>query len=163
MTTSIEKPSGAHPDSLPVVIDLVTAACILGIERTFAYELVRAGSWQPPIIRIGRLIKVPSAPLPALLDEGNADRRAPSRTRGDQLEVNTVRENASSEIVASQASHLAASQRLGENGVRPGCLARSKRLPRSGRQRRRAHDRWDRPSLWVIGVSHPQAPRCCHW
>jgi hypothetical protein len=38
---------------LPPVVDVPTAAAILGIGRTAAYEL----------IRLGKLIRVPSAPL----------------------------------------------------------------------------------------------------
>jgi hypothetical protein len=52
---------------LPPVIDLVSAAGLLGLGRTTAYKLVRTGEWPTPIIRIGRLIKVPTAPLRDLL------------------------------------------------------------------------------------------------
>jgi predicted DNA-binding transcriptional regulator AlpA len=59
----------AHIDvqRLPVVVDLPTAARLLGIGRTSAYELVRIGQWPTPVIRIGRLIRVPAAPLLASL------------------------------------------------------------------------------------------------
>lgn len=55
----------AHLDvrSLPVVVDLPTAARVLGIGRTCAYELVRSGQWPTPVIRLGRLIRVPTAAL----------------------------------------------------------------------------------------------------
>lgn len=52
---------------LPPVIDLVSAAGLLGLGRTTAYKLVRTGEWPTPVIRIGRLIKVPTAPLRDLL------------------------------------------------------------------------------------------------
>lgn len=52
---------------LPVVIDLPTAARLLGIGRTSAYELVRTGQWPTPVIRAGRLIRVPTRPLLVLL------------------------------------------------------------------------------------------------
>ena len=55
-------------DDLPAVIDVSTAATILGIGRTSAYELVRTGQWPTPVLRLGRLIRIPSAPLRALLD-----------------------------------------------------------------------------------------------
>lgn len=45
--------------ALPVVVDLPTAARALGLGRSAAYELVRAGQWPTPIVRLGRLIKVP--------------------------------------------------------------------------------------------------------
>ena len=53
--------------TLPPTVDLVTAARLLGIGRTVAYELVRDGRWPTPIIRAGRKIRVPTAPLKALL------------------------------------------------------------------------------------------------
>jgi hypothetical protein len=53
--------------SLPPTLDLMTAAQILGIGRTAAYALVRAGRWPTPVIRAGRLIRVPTAPLLQLL------------------------------------------------------------------------------------------------
>jgi predicted DNA-binding transcriptional regulator AlpA len=52
---------------LPPTLDLVDAARLLGIGRTLAYEMVREGTWPTPIIRAGRKIRVPSAPLLALL------------------------------------------------------------------------------------------------
>ncbi len=52
---------------LPAVIDITTAADVLGIGRTAAYELVRAGQWPTPVLRLGRLIRIPSAPLLTLV------------------------------------------------------------------------------------------------
>jgi len=49
--------------NLPAVVDVLTAAAILGIGRTAAYELIRIGQWPTPILRVGKLIRVPSAPL----------------------------------------------------------------------------------------------------
>jgi predicted site-specific integrase-resolvase len=45
------------------VVDLVAAARMLGIGRTLAYRHVQEGRWPTPIIRSGRLIKVPLEPL----------------------------------------------------------------------------------------------------
>jgi excisionase family DNA binding protein len=62
--------AGPGPDrlaDLPPVIDLVEAAALLGVGRTTAYKLVRRGEWPTPVLRIGRLIKVPTAPLRELL------------------------------------------------------------------------------------------------
>ena len=53
--------------ALPPVVNLSTAAEVLGLGRSAAYELVRAGQWPTPILRFGRLIKVPTAPLIALV------------------------------------------------------------------------------------------------
>lgn len=52
---------------LPPVIDLPSAARLLGIGRTAAYELVRTNAWPTPVLRLGRLIRIPSAPLLELL------------------------------------------------------------------------------------------------
>lgn len=51
-------------------VDLPTAACLLGIGRTSAYLLVRTGRWPTPVLRLGRLIRVPTAPLLELLATG---------------------------------------------------------------------------------------------
>lgn len=76
---------------LPAVVDLVTAARMLGIGRTVAYQLVRQGVWPTPVLRLGHQIKVPSAPLLELLglspdpppgmSETPPDRHAGSITR----------------------------------------------------------------------------------
>lgn len=55
------------PEALPAVVDLATAARLLGVGRTAAYELVRTDRWPTPVIRVGKLIRVPSAPLLDLL------------------------------------------------------------------------------------------------
>jgi predicted DNA-binding transcriptional regulator AlpA len=51
-------------DARPAVVDLPHAAAMLGIGRTLAYRLVREGAWPTPVIRVGRLIKVPLQPPP---------------------------------------------------------------------------------------------------
>jgi predicted DNA-binding transcriptional regulator AlpA len=48
-------------------IDLPAAARLLGIGRTAAYELVCTNAWPTPVLRLGRLIRIPSAPLLELL------------------------------------------------------------------------------------------------
>ena len=53
--------------ALPAVVDVTTAGRLLGVGRGAAYELVRTGQWPTPVVRLGRLIKVPTAPLLALL------------------------------------------------------------------------------------------------
>ena len=53
--------------ALPAVVDLPTAAEALGLSRTSAYELIRTGAWPTPVFRLGRLIRVPTAPLLTLL------------------------------------------------------------------------------------------------
>jgi excisionase family DNA binding protein len=53
--------------SLPAVVDVVTAAEVLGIGRTVAYELVRTNRFPVPVVRVGRQIKIPTAYLIELL------------------------------------------------------------------------------------------------
>ena len=55
---------------LPALLDVPDAARVLGIGRSLAYELVRRGEWPTDVLRIGKLIKIPSAPLLRLL-QGN--------------------------------------------------------------------------------------------
>lgn len=57
--------------ALPPVLDVPTAAAVLGVGRTLAYELVRTGQWPSPVLRMGRLVKIPSAPLVRLLEEND--------------------------------------------------------------------------------------------
>lgn len=52
---------------LSPTVDIVTAAQILGVGRTVAYELVREGAWPTPVLHVGRKIRVPTAPLLVLL------------------------------------------------------------------------------------------------
>lgn len=64
-----EQPIDLH--ALPPTVDLVTAAKMLGIGRTLAYEMVRDGTWPTPILRARRKIRIPSAPLAQLLLSGS--------------------------------------------------------------------------------------------
>jgi excisionase family DNA binding protein len=52
---------------LPAVLDLVHAAALLGVGRTTAYRLVHDEQWPTPVLRLGRLIKIPTQPLLELL------------------------------------------------------------------------------------------------
>jgi hypothetical protein len=53
--------------ALGTTTDLVTAATILGIGRTKAHELTRAGRFPVPVLRFGRRYLVPTAPVLQLL------------------------------------------------------------------------------------------------
>lgn len=48
---------------LPPVVDVPTAAAVLGVGRSAAYELIRCGQWPTPVLRLGKLVRVPTAPL----------------------------------------------------------------------------------------------------
>ena len=58
---------------LPAVLDLVHAAALLGVGRTTAYRLVHDGQWPTPVLRLGRLIKIPTQPLLELLAGATRD------------------------------------------------------------------------------------------
>jgi len=53
--------------ALPPVLDVPTAGRLLGLGRSAAYELVLAGAWPTPVLRLGRRLRIPTAPLLALL------------------------------------------------------------------------------------------------
>lgn len=57
-------------DTLPLVLDLLQAAALLGLGRTTAYRLVHDNEWPTPVFRLGRLIKIPTQPLLDLLTGG---------------------------------------------------------------------------------------------
>lgn len=52
---------------LPVVVDVVTAADVLGIGRTAAYEAARRGDFPVPVLRVGNRYRVATAHLRDLL------------------------------------------------------------------------------------------------
>jgi predicted DNA-binding transcriptional regulator AlpA len=53
--------------SLPPVLDVPTAGRLLGLGRSAAYDLIVAGLWPTPVLRLGRRLRIPTAPLLALL------------------------------------------------------------------------------------------------
>jgi excisionase family DNA binding protein len=61
-----------HKKSTPELLTVVEAADILGVGRTMAYALIRSDEWPTPIVRVGRLIKIPAAPLRRLIATGSA-------------------------------------------------------------------------------------------
>jgi excisionase family DNA binding protein len=67
--------------SLPAIVVVVTAAEVLGIGRTVAYELVRTNRFPVPVVRVGRQIKIPTAYLIELLGL-STDRTADFPTLG---------------------------------------------------------------------------------
>ena len=59
--------------ALPPVLDVPTAAKVLGIGRSLAHDLVRRGDWPTPVLHVGKLIKIPSAPLLRLIESKGDD------------------------------------------------------------------------------------------
>jgi predicted DNA-binding transcriptional regulator AlpA len=53
--------------ALPPVLDVPTAGRLLGLGRSAAYDLVLAGAWPTPVLRLGRRLRIPTAPLLELL------------------------------------------------------------------------------------------------
>ena len=53
--------------ALPPVRDVPTAGRLLGLGRSAAYDLILAGAWPTPVLRLGRRLRIPTAPLLALL------------------------------------------------------------------------------------------------
>jgi hypothetical protein len=53
--------------TLPVTVDLMTAGRALGVRRTTAYAMARAGGFPCPVIRVGGVYRVPTAGLLRLL------------------------------------------------------------------------------------------------
>ena len=57
----------AQAAKLPASLSLIEAAALLGIGRTHAYNLEAAGQFPVPVLHLGRVIRVPTAPLLELL------------------------------------------------------------------------------------------------
>lgn len=72
---------------LPPVLDLATAARLLGIGRTTAYQLVRADAWPTRVLRLGRQIRIPTAQLLELVGSDPAVRGHGTRERDDSEPV----------------------------------------------------------------------------
>jgi predicted DNA-binding transcriptional regulator AlpA len=55
----------SHDDiqALPAVLDIPAAGRLLGLGRAAAYELARRGEFPAPVLRLGRQLRVPTAPL----------------------------------------------------------------------------------------------------
>ena len=56
---------------LPPLVDVTTAAQVLGISRTLAYQLVKADRWPTTVLRVGKLIRIPTAALVRLVDDSS--------------------------------------------------------------------------------------------
>jgi hypothetical protein len=61
------RPTLAQAAALPATLTLPEAARLLGIGRTHAYTLAAHGDFPVPVMRLGRVVRVPTAPLLTLL------------------------------------------------------------------------------------------------
>jgi excisionase family DNA binding protein len=67
--------------ALPAVLNVEQAAEVLDLSRTAAYELICSGEWPTPVFRLGRLIRIPTAPVLRLLGvEPEANLNGPGKT-----------------------------------------------------------------------------------
>lgn len=67
--------------SLPSVVNLMTAACALGIGRTKAYQLAQTNQFPCRVLRVGRSYHVPTAGLLELLGVTHLHEHTPSHER----------------------------------------------------------------------------------
>lgn len=72
--------------ALPAVVDVPTAASILGLSRTTAYELIRVDQWPTPVLRLGKLIRVPTGPILDLLGVRPETQAQPAAAAAMKLE-----------------------------------------------------------------------------
>jgi predicted DNA-binding transcriptional regulator AlpA len=56
------------------VLPVAEAFNLLGIDRTTGYRAIRNGTFPLPIIKVGRLLRVPTVAVCRLLTTGSADR-----------------------------------------------------------------------------------------
>ncbi|WP_218974506.1 helix-turn-helix domain-containing protein [Streptomyces sp. NP160] len=54
--------------TLPPVVNVPTAAAVLGISPATAYRLIRAEEWPTPVLHLGRYIRIPRAALLDMLE-----------------------------------------------------------------------------------------------
>jgi hypothetical protein len=59
--------TGEQIRALGAATNLTTAAEIFGLSRDTAYQLARTGQFPVPVLRVGRQLRVPIAPILALL------------------------------------------------------------------------------------------------
>ncbi|WP_275295100.1 DNA-binding protein [Amycolatopsis sp. La24] len=67
MTVDAEVLTLSEVEALPAIVDLETARRALGIGRTTAYALARAGSFPCPVVRVGAAYRIPTVGLLRLL------------------------------------------------------------------------------------------------
>ena len=59
--------------TLPTTVDLRTASAFLGVGSTLGYQMVKDGTWPTRVLRMGRLIRIPTADLINLLDASGGE------------------------------------------------------------------------------------------
>jgi len=70
MTIDLETSTTAVVDLSRPVLTAEQAFALLGIDRKTGYRAIQTGSFPVPVVRVGRVIRVPTAPLARLLTDG---------------------------------------------------------------------------------------------
>ena len=108
-------------DELPPVLDVPTAAKVLGIGRSLAYELVRRGEWPTTVLHVGKLIKIPTEPLVRLLgaapEPGSDAGPGVSATRVHGLDVGALPVSAAEQTINDETHRSAPVVRGSRRGV----------------------------------------------
>ena len=58
-------------EALGLITDVPTAASVLGVGRSTAYDLIRRGDFPVPVVRLGTRLRVPTDPLLVFLETGD--------------------------------------------------------------------------------------------
>ena len=61
---------------LPPVLDVTSAARVLGMGKSTAYDLIKSGQWPTPILHLGKMIRIPTDPLLRLVHPTDSQDRA---------------------------------------------------------------------------------------
>jgi excisionase family DNA binding protein len=64
-----------------LLLDVKEVASLLGCGRTFVYGMIQRG--ELPVVKLGRLTRIPSHALDDLVSQGLVDSAAPSTCRAD--------------------------------------------------------------------------------
>ena len=68
-TTKAQEANEKMKEAKTKTLSIEEASAELGIGRTLGYELARSGQFPVPVLRLGRLYRVPAAELHRLLGE----------------------------------------------------------------------------------------------
>ena len=93
------------------------AFALLGIDRTTGYRSIKDGTFPVPIIKVGRLIRVPVAPLQAVLCLQNAA-EDDDRSGGVDKESYAVDQTFDAAVVPAVRAHRSSKTRVSAAAVR---------------------------------------------
>lgn len=102
--------------ALGVKTDVATAASILGISTTRAYDRIKDGMFPVPVITIAGRIAVPTAPILRLL---GIDPDAPGETSPAAIDPDKLADMVADRVVSRLATAMAAAARVPAEAPRP--------------------------------------------